>query len=419
MMSDPTTVDKTVADPKTGKLVLLIAENRSWSETAEMHSQLAAKVKTYVRYIRSPDFAKEHNRPAADTIVRLVSMEQPDQATVEYCARVRHELDKVGIGFEVRILRGTPAAAAPAAAPAPPAAPAAPSEPEPASHVGADVSTTQEPEVIEQPAPAEETYPGAESDLDTAADTEEYAETGAYIDTAASEDSAADEDAEDLSDIEFLSGSDANADLEEPVGVDIDRATFLPEEEFRSVEPARHEAAGSLGIIRVGEELDKVGEELDLSDASGAEADPFDLEAEDQPSLKGALAAAISSAIAGGLLWFGLAAASHQTASPLALAVGVMVGMSVRVRGAGTTTEFRIIALIGTAFGCLIGSLLAGAVVLANTGEAGFGELLGSVSTAFDTLDRAYTVHSLGAFAIALFLGFRLAAPKQEEADAL
>ena len=95
-----------------------------------------------------------------------------------------------------------------------------------------------------------------------------------------------------------------------------------------------------------------------------------------------------------------------------------MVGMSVRVRGAGTTTEFRIIALIGTALGCLIGSLLAGAVVLANTGEAGFGELLGSVSTAFDTLDRAYTIGSLGVFAIALFLGFRLAVPKQEEADA-
>ncbi len=408
MMSDPTTVDKTVADPKTGKLVLLIAENRSWSETAEMQRQLAAKVKTYVRYIRSPDFAKEHNRPPADTIVRLVSMEQPDQATLDYCARVRHELDKVAIGFEVRVLRGTPAAAAPVAAPT---APTAPSEPEPASHVGADVSTTQEPEVIEEPAPAEETHPGAESDLDTAADTEEYAETGPYIDTAASEDSAADEDAEDVGDIEFLSGSDANADLEEPVGVDIDRATFLPEEEFGSVEPVRHEAAGSLGIT-------KVGEELDLSDASGAGADPFDLEAEDPPSLKGALAAAISSAIAGGLLWFGLAAAAHQTASPLALAVGVMVGMSVRVRGAGTTTEFRIIALIGTALGCLIGSLLAGAVVLATTGEAGFGELLGSVSTAFDTLDRAYTVHSLGIFAIALFLGFRLAVPKQEKADA-
>ncbi len=411
MMSDPTTVDKTVADPKTGKLVLLIAENRSWSETAEMHRQLAAKVKTYVRYIRSPDFAKEHNHPAADTIVRLVSMEQPDQATLEYCARVRHELNKVGIRFEVRVLRGTPAAAAPAAAPAPPtapAAPAAPSEPpEPASHLGAAVSTTQEPEVIEEPAPAEEISAAQESvGVEAAADVEMYPGAESDLDTAA------DEDAEDLGDIEFLTGGDANADLEEPIGVDIDRATFLPEEEFGSVEPVRHEAAGSLGII-------KIGEELDLSDASGAGADLVDLEAEDPPSLKGALAAAISSAIAGGLLWFGLAAAAQQTASPLALAVGVMVGMSVRVRGAGTTTEFRIIALIGTALGCLIGSLLDGAVVLANTGEAGFGELLGSVSTAFDTLDRAYTIGSLGVFAIALFLGFRLAAPKQEEADAL
>ena len=67
-MSDATTVDQTTVDELTGKFVLLIKEERPWREPDLMHRQLAAKVKNYVRHIRSPGFTEEQGRkPKAST----------------------------------------------------------------------------------------------------------------------------------------------------------------------------------------------------------------------------------------------------------------------------------------------------------------------------------------------------------------
>ena len=102
-MSEPTTVDKTTVDELTGKLVLLIEEDRPWRETELMHRQMSAKVKHYVRYVRSKEFAQEHGQRPEDTIVRLVSGEQPGDPSIEFLRRVGYELSKHGIEFEQQV----------------------------------------------------------------------------------------------------------------------------------------------------------------------------------------------------------------------------------------------------------------------------------------------------------------------------
>jgi hypothetical protein len=114
MMSDPTSVDKTTVDDLTGKLVLLIEEKRPWHETDLMHRQLAAKVKNYVRYARSPEFTVNHSQPRQGTIVRLVSDQMPSANSLKFFERVAYELSKHEMTFEHQVGEdGTPMALTP------------------------------------------------------------------------------------------------------------------------------------------------------------------------------------------------------------------------------------------------------------------------------------------------------------------
>ena len=94
MMSDPSSVDRTTFDELTGKLVLLIDESRPWHDATSMNRQLSAKVRNYVRYIRSETFAGEYGQRPQDTIVRLVSTEPPAEDSLEFFQRIGYELQK-------------------------------------------------------------------------------------------------------------------------------------------------------------------------------------------------------------------------------------------------------------------------------------------------------------------------------------
>lgn len=103
MMSDPTTVDRATIDRETGKVVLIIQEDRPWNDPETMHRELRSKVKRYVRYIRSDEFASEYGREPGETLIRLVCSDPPDDATMDFLGRVRYELGKLGIGFDHRV----------------------------------------------------------------------------------------------------------------------------------------------------------------------------------------------------------------------------------------------------------------------------------------------------------------------------
>ena len=162
MMSEPTTVDKTAVDELTGKIVLLIEENRPWRETELMHRQMSAKVKHYVRYIRGKDFAHEHGQRPQDTIVRLVTAEQPGEDSIQFLRRVGYELSKFGIEFESQVgPHGIPVALTTEAPPIRPEiteVPPTPIPPTVTKEAPADTErTADEPAMIEET--VEETVP--------------------------------------------------------------------------------------------------------------------------------------------------------------------------------------------------------------------------------------------------------------------
>lgn len=215
MMSDPTTVDRTTVDELTGKLVLLIEEPRAWDQPALMHRQLAAKVKNYVRHIRSP----EHRRPPSETIVRLVSAQSPGAGSLEFFARVSYELSKHDIAFEHQVGEdGLPVPIAPEGpVEQPTASPAAPPEPPPGR---APRQAPSEPPAPPEEAAARIDAPVPESDVEPAVEPESADEVAPEPDADWEPEVELEPDAEREPADEVAPGADlqAHPDFEHPAG---------------------------------------------------------------------------------------------------------------------------------------------------------------------------------------------------------
>jgi hypothetical protein len=506
MMSDPTSVDKTTVDELTGKLVLVIEETRPWRETDLMHRQLAAKVKTYVRYARSPKFTADHGRSAKGTIVRIVSAQPPGQVSLKFFQRVAHELSKHGLqlehqvgedGFPESVTPSTEVAAPPQAPQAPPSAKptAAPSAgPPPAPPAPTPVAPEPEPSVAPPPPPPppqpqqpvaaepppvadvppapapppdpwaddeplepsspqrpraepieptqppglefEPTFPAHPGDreLEPAAPGDvggldfEPAFPGERDDL----DVTAEEPASELEQliegeaegIEFMGAREefAPAAAEPPPGLRPDAATtrppFFPEEEFGRALPDVDDVA-AMGI-------DSEATTAVIETASGQrirldsptaldDAIATPVPAEQGPSLLRAIGAAILGAIAGAVVWVLLAIPAATGASPLALAVAVMVGFNVRLRGAGHTMPFRIVGILGTLFGSALGSVGASVALSAmdaGTGIPGVMEMLSSKEAVLTAWSSRYAWLDLFSLVLAGYLAFRISASK-------
>ncbi|NIN71095.1 MAG: hypothetical protein GTO46_03980 [Gemmatimonadetes bacterium] len=478
MMSDPTSVDKTTVDELTGKLVLVIEEARAWRETDLMHRQLAAKVKTYVRYARSPKFTADHGRPAQGTIVRIVTAEPPGAVSQRFFQRVAHELSKHGLAFEQQLGEDgfpeivTPSADATVAPQAPKAAPPSPPEPrQPQQPVAAEPPIPETPPAPKAPPPepwaeepppepgpppdpwAEEApsaepsepaqpagleleppFPGAAGDLDSAAP---YEPGGLEFEPAfPSEPNDLDADAEGPpseleqlveggeGEIEFIGASEepAPAAAGRPPGPQAEgEATyppFFPEEEFGRALPDVDEVAIGVDAEATTAVIETAaGRQIRLDSPSALdEAIAAPVPAEQGPSLLRAVGAAFLGAIAGAIVWILLAIPAATGASPLALAVAVMVGFNVRLRGAGHTMPFRVVGILGTLFGSAIGSVGA-AVALsameAGTRIAGVLEILSDSNAVLAAFTNRYGALDLFSLFLAGYLAFRISASKR------
>jgi hypothetical protein len=571
MMSDPSSVDKTTVDELTGKLVLLIEEKRAWHETDLMHRQLAAKVKNYVRYVRSPDFSSLHNQRPDQTIVRLISDQQPAAFSVNFFARVAYELSKHGLAFEHQVGEfGTPVAVTPNAdapiAPPPTAAPpvgqpiAAPPpvapqpppppvqqpppivepapppaqapvtppvapEPPPVAPQPPPVAaepppvTAEPPPVAPQPPPvaaepppmAPEPPPPADEPLvvvdpfgpEPVGSEPETFDLGEEIPELEPETLGLELEALEVEAVDPWSGTDDTTEAIEPEPIELIPEPGMGEDESlpsigsEPVEPAfgfeadgeeafpdfigdgesalgqeaselerfidgegaggeemelidlqpSGPAQGGLGAVATEEDLprppffpeEEFGRapyEVDEIDFLDADADTAVIETEagqkfrlevdgdaevpgvtpvEKPSLFRAIAAAFVAAIAGGVVWGLLAVPAGQGAHPLAVAVGLMVGFSVRIRGNGHTIPYRIVGLIFTAIGSAIGAVLAATALTAMEGGLGIDgitTILSDVNNLPTVVQGQFGLVSLVSVALALYLAFRLSASK-------
>jgi len=523
MMSDPTSVDRTTVDELTGKLVLLIDENRAWRETDLMHRQLAAKVKTYVRYARSPKFVADHGRQAQGAIIRVVSAQPPGDVSIRFFERVAYELSKHGLQFEHQVgddgfpvsvtpradatappqPRKQPPAAGPARAPegAPPAGPAAPQPPPPATPpapprrpapppppqrpAAAPPPPTPPPEVPPAPprpaaappppptpAPAPEVPPApapppppdpwADEEPPESAhpppapdrlepiepaglDFEPPEPAGSEIEAGGLEfepafpqepeerETGAEPPASELErliegegdELEFIGAREepAPAASARPPGPETTGESkpprFFPEEEFGRALPDVDEVEAALGIdaeattavieTASGQQI-RLDEPSALDDALAAP-----IPEEPRPSLLRAVGAAIAAAFAGAIIWVLLAIPAATGASPLAIAVAVMVGFGVRLRGAGHTTAFRVVGILGTLLGSALGSV--GAAVALSAMEAGtqlpgIVEILSDANATLTVWADRYGPLDLISLLFAGYFAFRISASK-------
>jgi len=464
MMSEPTTVDKTTVDELTGKIVLLVEEDRPWHETELMHRQMSAKVKHYVRYIKGKKFADEHGQRPQDAIVRLVSAEQPGDDSIEFLRRVGYELSKHGIEFESQIgQHGIPMALtteAPAVSPEITEVPPTPIPPTVVREPPTDLEhPPEEPATIEEIEPPEdEAAATLEAEPESEFAEPEYVEPEmepsidfldepGFVDSGQLEPVTPDTSThlggdpsatEDPSELETLLDADAEweddafAALDTPLkpgetvgsprGRKATRPTFFPEEEFgralpdvdeveailmaASFEPAIIETSSGKKIL-----LDVEG----LSSAAAAAAAK-----EGGPNLVRAVGAAAGAALAGAIIWAGLSIGAGHGASPLALVIGLMVGMSVRLQGNGHTTSFRVVGVTATLLGSLMGTTLAGAALSAWQDDLGFGGIisnLSSIGALGAGLGRQYGWLDMFSLALALYVAYKLSASKPSAAS--
>jgi len=516
MMSDPSSVDRTTFDELTGKLVLLIDESRPWRDATSMNRQLSAKVRNYVRYIRSETFVGEYGQRPQDTIVRLVSTEPPAEDSLEFFQRIGYELQKNGIDFEYQVgEEGIPVLVSPTTATAhPPVVPIPPAPPPPRS-----AAPTVDAESVEEAMPASEAAHVAEVgetgiDAELAAEIEEALdslEVGPIESTEAAvveepeetrqpearEVSAADEIAEPLepataeepptpeepasvspsvepreaapsfvsqdqieqqlpgaddweaeylnegpSELEMLIEAPEDVasrfiglDQPEPVSAASEEELaelppdaeqthppFFPEEEFGRAlpEPVEFET-----LLRSAESEPfepaiietSSGKRIRL-DVDGSAVAARQAADDSRPSLARAIGAALGAGIVGAIAWAALAIPAAQGASPLALAVALMVGMSVRLRGGGHTNAFRLVGCLGTIFGSALGALLATAALTGWVEGQGLARafslfvdpvgLWAAIDTYFDPID-------LVSLAIAIYIAYKLSAARPAE----
>ena len=130
-----------------------------------------------------------------------------------------------------------------------------------------------------------------------------------------------------------------------------------------------------------------------------------------------AIGGAIIATFAGALVWVLLAIPAARGASPLALAVAVMVGISVRLRGNGQTMAFRIVGMLFTLIGTMLGAIGAAAALHAmESGEklSGILPVLSSTETVLDAVINYYGPLDLISVTIAMYVAFRLSATKPE-----
>ena len=445
MMSDPKSVDGETVDEVTGRLVLLIDEDRAWEDTDLMHRELATKVRHYVRHIKSDEFAAEHGRDVKDTCVRLIYSETPDADSLEFFKRVGYELKKHGVTFEheprefdavtaaasVAPPNREPESAVQSEAPPTPEMAAPPTEPEEETVGSGEAEGEWEPELfleLEEGQEVEAPPAGSATGIEPL-DVSSEAGGGLVEDSVNLMDIITDEPEIEVEDVppglqaqetQAVSQPMATVPADSTAGIEADDTdsppSFFPEEEFgRSLQREAPPALDPLAVIETasGDEIAvDLAETLEELEADLA-AKPAELET--KPSLLRAIGAASTAALAGAVLWGVLAFAANHGASPLAIIVGVMVGISVRVRGLGHTTPFRVVGIVGAIVGCLLGGLLAAAIVGARADGFSISALLthfSSVGSALAALTRVYTWTDLASVALAIYAGYRISASK-------
>ena len=89
--------------------------------------------------------------------------------------------------------------------------------------------------------------------------------------------------------------------------------------------------------------------------------------------------AGTAAALVGAGIWAGITAATEYQIGFMAIGVGILVGLAVRVGGKGLDPIFGIIGAVLAGLGCGLGNLLAGGIFLAAREQVGILQVLSAL----------------------------------------
>jgi len=104
MMSDPSRIDIIVNGDETCKLMLVMTEHRKWDEDPNMAKQFFEKARTYLGWVQSEGFRKEH--PGIETknvVIELACKHEPSEEVITLMGRMNEATEgKSGVRFRYR-----------------------------------------------------------------------------------------------------------------------------------------------------------------------------------------------------------------------------------------------------------------------------------------------------------------------------
>jgi hypothetical protein len=216
----------------------------------------------------------------------------------------------------------------------------------------------------------------------------------------------------------------ATAGAKLPDGKEATRPSFFPEEEFGRSWHETEAVAASLQDVELmtseGEPVEVeagTGKKMLIDHSAVATKVAVPVPTDVRPSPLRAIFAGLTAAIVGALIWGVLAFFAKKPASPLAAVLGLMVAFNVRVRGSGHTMFYRVVGMIFTLLGSLLGGCLAAAALEAlesGVGINALADLLLNPAGLPALALRYYGALDLLSLAAALYFAFRISASKPE-----
>jgi hypothetical protein len=120
-------------------------------------------------------------------------------------------------------------------------------------------------------------------------------------------------------------------------------------------------------------------------------------------------------ALTGAGIWAAIAYLTGYEIGWIAIGVGAIVGVAVRVMGKGNTPVFGVLAALLALAGCVLGRLMAIWLVIANELDAPLGEIINNVPI-IEALKRTASPIDAVFLIIALVVGYQVAVSREEPA---
>lgn len=121
------------------------------------------------------------------------------------------------------------------------------------------------------------------------------------------------------------------------------------------------------------------------------------------------LLAGLAAALIGAVLWGVITVSTGYQIGFMAVGIGFMVGLAVRMAGKGMSQIFGISGALLALLGCVLGNLFSIVGFVANEGQVSVTEVLGyvDVATAFSLLKETAQPMDFLFYAIAVYEGYR------------